>query len=112
MLSFAKKNKQVHVVYHSVDFISGRSDIICTVIDENNIQVLGSPFTMIEINFLGIYEAVFNPLSEGTFKIIISETDIRVAANTVEITKYDMDSLGQAVSGITPPSTSQGGYIP
>ena len=81
------------------------------VLDDSNIAILGSPFTLTEIVNTGVYLAQFQPTANGCYKVIISEAGSPIAHAQVEITDYDIDTIGNMVATISPPGSSSGGQI-
>lgn len=110
MLQTSKVNNNVTVTYNSQNFKSG-INVIMDVLDNNNVAILGSPFALVEIVNTGVYMAQFQPTATGTYKVIISEAGSPIAHAQVEITDYDIDTIGNMVATISPPGASSGGVI-
>lgn len=110
MLQTSKVNNNVTVTYNSQNFKSGIT-VTMDVLGDDNIAILGSPFTLTEIVNTGVYSAQFQPTVIGTHKVIVNEAGSPIAHAQIEITDYDIDTIGNMVATISPPGASSGGQI-
>lgn len=92
MLTLSQKNKAVYMLYQGRNKASSLT-VTANVYDDANAQITGSPFTLTEINSLGLYSTTFTPSVIGNYKIIISESSVPISVASIKITDYDIESV-------------------
>jgi len=112
MISFSKIGTNYHVTYQSRDFESGITPVTMAVFDQDNAALTGSPYTMVEFPYMGIYQGIFLPVDIGIHTVIISEAGTKKSSATIQVVEHDLDTIGNTVDGIgTSPGFSSGGYV-
>lgn len=102
----------VIVDYQSSNF-NPASVVTLRVLDELDVEIGGSPFTMTAIASTGLFKMFFVPTSLGVYKVFSTEDTNITDSQTILITNHDLDTIGSAVDAIAvSPAYSSGGYAP
>lgn len=98
MLNLSKSGNAIYVLYAAKNFISGKTITIDVRNGADSLTVTGG--TVPEIGSTGLYGTTFTPATTGDFKVLIYETGSKVAAASVKVTAYDIESVGGDVTSI------------
>jgi hypothetical protein len=94
MLDISKKDRVVYIFYSGRTFKTGLT-VTASIYDDTDTLITGSPFTLTEIGTTGLYGTSFTPTALGNYKIVIFESSTKIAATTIKVTDYDVESIGE-----------------
>jgi hypothetical protein len=99
MLNISQKNKAIYLLYSERSFASGIT-ITARVYDNTNVQISGSPFTLVELAGLGLYGITFTPTVSGDYKVLVYEGTTKMSSAFIKVTDYDIESVGTDTTSI------------
>lgn len=99
MLNISKNNQAVYILYSERTFASGKT-ITAKVYNDSDVEISGSPFTLLEIDNKGIYGTSFTPTTIGQYKIVVLEGTTKMSAASIKISTYDIESVGGDTTSI------------
>jgi len=98
MLNLSKSGNAVYVLYAAKNFQSGKTVTIDVRNGADTLVVTGG--SVPEIGTTGLYGTSFTPATTGDFKVLIYENAGKVAAASLKVTAYDIESVGGDVASI------------